>query len=302
MKEIKTIVVGSAILSLIYEVSIENKPLNVTKSKSLKNLKFENFLASASYQAINFSYTFEDGYKAKFKIGKRIYEATITMMESQSSGNTSLGSLMLLIPLITASAYCFKKFGTITFDYLKESVKEVLDSSNTEDSIYIGKAILATNPSWLIEVKEYDLTKKGWIEEIKSKRAKPKDFMKVGEEFDLIAFEYCHDFKITFEESYPYFIEMLKKYDLNKAALATFVYLLSKKKDSHIYRKFGKEIAERIRSFAEKAIENYKDPLEVAKIIDFEFSNLGYNAGAIADLLVADLYLLFLLEGSKKYI
>jgi len=60
-------IVGSAILAMLYEVSVHPKPLNVTKIKSIGNLKFENFIATVAYNALTFYSAFIDGYSKKIQ-------------------------------------------------------------------------------------------------------------------------------------------------------------------------------------------------------------------------------------------
>ncbi|HLI46929.1 MAG TPA: triphosphoribosyl-dephospho-CoA synthase, partial [Geobacterales bacterium] len=252
--------------------------------------------------AMNFAHSFEDGYSGNFRIGKRIFEATKTMLSTQSAGNTSLGSILLLTPLITASSYCYRKNLKIDIENLRIAIKDVLENSSYKDSVNIGKAILLTQPTWLVNVKEFDLNNVSWIKEVRDKKAKPINFMEVAKEFDWIAYEYCSYFEITFNDSYPMLLKMLQKMELSKAALATFIYLMSKRTDSHIYRKFGKDAAEKVRKVASELLANKLSFEQIADKIDKEFEPLGYTAGTTADLLVASLYLLFLIEGSKKYI
>jgi triphosphoribosyl-dephospho-CoA synthetase len=295
-------IVGSAILALLYEVSVHPKPLNVTKIKSIGNLKFENFLATTAYNALTFYSAFRDGYVKRFRIGKRIYEATELMLKYQSQGNTSLGSLMLLIPLITSSALCFKESKEISIEKLRDCLKIVLDSSEPEDSIMICKAILLTKPKWLLKQEEFDITKKDWEREILEKKAKPREIMRSATQYDWIAHEYYTYYKITFEESLPLLLKYSNEESLNRACLRTFLTLLSKRIDSHVYRKFGYEIAERIRKFVDEKMKTKKDIEIIANEIDEEFSSLKINAGTTADLIVASLFLLFLTEDSRRYI
>lgn len=224
------------------------------------------------------------------------------MLKYQSQGNTSLGSLMLLIPLISASSFCYKEFKEINIENLRNCLKLVLDSSGPKDSIMICKAILLTKPKWLLKVKEFDITKKNWEKEILKKKAKPREIMRNAIQYDWIAHEYYTYYKITFEESFPLLLKYSNEESLDSACLRTFLTLLSNRIDSHIYRKFGYEIAERIRKSVEEKMKTNKDIEVIAEEIDKEFSNIKINAGTTADLIVASLFLLFLTQGSRKYI
>ncbi len=300
-QEIATRVVGSALLAMLMEISIHPKPLNVTRFKNIGNLRFENFLATISHLALPFHYAFRDGYKGEFKIGRRILQSTEIMMKSQSAGNTNLGSILLLVPLITASSYALKR-GELSLEGLKESIRTVLEKSKAIDSVLICEAILLTNPKWLIKIEsDFDITKEGWRERILRKDAKPKEIMAIASNFDWIAYEYVNDFKITLEENYPYLRSCLEKEDLQQSVTRTFLWILSRRKDSHIARKYGEEEAEKLREFVEKRMDK-RDIYEIAEEIEREFAKKGFKAGTTADLIVACLFLLFLLEGSRKYI
>jgi len=121
-------------------------------------------------------------------------------------------------------------------------------------------------------------------------------------QYDWIAHEYYTYYKITFEESFPLLLKYSNEESLDSACLRTFLTLLSNRIDSHIYRKFGYEIAERIRKSVEEKMKTNKDIEVIAEEIDKEFSNIKINAGTTADLIVASLFLLFLTQGSRKYI
>jgi len=297
-KEIERKILGSAILSIAFEANVYPKPLAVDRYSEIKGLRFENFLATASYLSIPFFYSIKDAFKNDLKLGKRIYEATLSMLASQSGGNTSLGSIMLLIPLITASAKVLSKSEKIEIEEIRNAVREILNSSSYKDSIYLCKAILITRPKWLLKVSKFDITKESWESEIRKEEANLKEIMKEAEEYDWIAFEYANDFEITCKENYPYFKKSYEDYgNANHAALKTYLWILSKRFDSHIYREYGKEKAEEIKKKAENYLKKLQIEGNIEKIAyEFkrEYENSNIVAGTSADLIVSTLFLSFL--------
>jgi len=296
-KEKIRLILGSALLSMLIEVSTFPKPLNVDRFTALKNVKFENFLATTSYVSISYLDAILDGLKNRQNIGKRIYEATSAMLKFQSGKNTSLGTIMLLIPLITATAKSLQYKDEVTVEDVKENVKSILNSTTYIDSIWICKAILENRPSWLIKVDKYDILKEDWEDEIKKDNANVKMLMRNSQNFDWIAYEYCNDYSLTFNENYPFFKKALENYNnLNSSALKTFIWMLSRRIDSHIYRKFGYNIAETVRKNAEhyyKRIEKGEDVITVAAEFKETYLQSNINAGTTADLLAAVLFLSF---------
>lgn len=300
MKKLNEIA-AKASLAMILEAYADPKPLAVSKNLRLKNLSFENFAATATHLQGIFFNSCKDGYKGKQRIGFRIYQAVKKMLECQSAGNTSLGSIMLLIPLINATGKLISDGFELNLENLREKIKELLALSDHKDSIHICKAILLVNPKWLVKVEDFDITKEGWEEEIIARKANLKDVMRVGEKFDWIAYEYVNDYYITFNECYPYLKKIAEEENIEKAVAKTFLWMMARRFDSHIARKIGIEKAEEIRSFIEKIIEKFSLE-EVCKIVNERYLRLGIVAGTTGDLLVASIFLLLITEGTKKYI
>lgn len=287
-------ILGSAILSIALEAITYPKPLAVDRLSIVKGMSIENFLATASYISLSFYETIIDAFKNKPNIGKRIFEATISMLENQSKGNTSLGSIMLLIPLIYASTSTVMKEKP-DIETIKQNLSETLALTSYRDSIYFCKSILAIRPKWLVKVSKFDLTKENWTREIKEEKANLKKLLEEAKSYDWIAYEYCNDFEITFRENYPYFKKAFEDFkNINIASLKTYLWILNKRFDSHIYRKKGIDVAQTVQNRAKfyyERIEKGEDIISVAYNFKKEFENSDFVAGTSADLLVATLFL-----------
>jgi len=301
MKYLINKILGNSILSLLLEVSATPKPAGVDKINKFKNLNFENYLATTSYISYYYYLSIIDGIKGKFKIGKRIFEATKSMLENQTGGNTSFGSILLHIPLITSTSYYLYRNKTLNFENIRKTLSFVLNNCNEIDSIYICKSILLLKPKWLVKVEKYDITQRNWLKEIKEKKAKPKDIMKVAEEFDWIAYEYVNDYEITFNENLPAFLKFYEETkDLNKAIIKTIIWILSRRIDSHIYRTKGIEVAKYVMENAKesyKRIEEGEDILKESEKLRKKIEFYEANTGTTLDLISTCLFLaLFLIK------
>jgi Triphosphoribosyl-dephospho-CoA synthetase len=301
MKYIINKILGNAILSLLLEASATPKPSGIDKINKIKKLSFENYLSTISYISYYYYLSIMDGIKGKFKIGKRIYEATKSMMENQSGGNTSFGSILLQIPLITSTAYYLYRNKNLNFENIRETLGFILNNCNEIDSIYICKAILLLKPTWLLKVDKYDLTKRNWLKEIKENKAKPKDIMKVAEEFDWIAYEYVNDYEITFKENFPAFMKFYEEAkELNSTIIKTIIWILSRRMDSHVYRTKGFEVAKYIMENAResyKRIEKGENIFKESERLRKKIEIYEANTGTTLDLVTACLFLaLFLIK------
>jgi len=301
-REIVSNLLGCALLSLLLEVSSYPKPFGVDRFKSLKNLRYENFLSTISFISFPIYNAILDGIFKNFKIGKRIYEATYLMIKNQSAGNTSFGSILLLFPLISSSAYYLandKKVMLENLEELRDCVKYVLEHTTWKDSIYVCKSILLLKPRWLLKVNKYDITKENWQEEIKKDNANLKDIMKVAYEYDWIAYEYVKDFEITFKENLPYFIKTYNETkDVNETIIKTYVWNLSKRIDSHVYRTHGLNMALEILNKSKMIYENINKGYDIKKEIESlnkHFLEYNLNTGTTSDLISSCIFLATLL-------
>ena len=115
----------NAQLALLLEVAGTPKPGNVDRHRDLSDLRFEQFLAGAIGAGRGLELAAAGG-----PIGEA-FERAVAGMSTQRGGNTQLGCLLLLVPLVRAAT-----IGDLT----REGVDSVVESTTVEDAVAFYRA------------------------------------------------------------------------------------------------------------------------------------------------------------------
>lgn len=126
---------------------------------------------------------------------------------------------------------------------------------------------------------------------------------KISAKYDSISFEWIHNYPITFDIGYPYFIQQLKEInDVNIATVHTFLKILSKVPDTLIARKVGLDEAKRISIKAKEILKmgGLRTSYGKKKLWEFDKElqdpNHRLNPGTTADITAAVLAIVLLEE------
>lgn len=290
-------------LAMLLEVSAYPKPGNVHRTASFSDTKFEHFLASAIAIGEQFRKAAKRGImtsrgRIKFEeigIGKMIHDSVKNMMDWQRGGNTSLGIILLLLPLATAAGIVMNN-GDFSIKTLRESLKKVTKSTTCMDTIEVFNAIRIAVPGGLGKVQLYDLNDKNVEEKIQKERKSLFEIFQISSSYDSIAGEWVGDYSITFDIGYPYLCDCIRKnFDVNKTTVQTFLKILSEVPDSLISRKFGSSQAKEVTAKAKEILELGGITTEKGKNELYRFDNhlrsekLSVNPGTTADLTTSTL-------------
>jgi len=248
-------------LAILLEVSGYPKPGNVHRTADFPETRYEHFLASAVAIAPAFKKAAEQGIKVsegkidptEVGIGKIIKDAVDRMRWSQSGGNTLLGAIILLAPIAAATGMIANHF---SLPKLRENIKVIVESTTPEDAVDVYDAIALVNPGGLNKSSKLDVTDPASKKRIMDDRVTLLDTFEIASSYDSIASEWVHNYPITFDLGYPYFVRQLEETgDINTATVHAFMKILSEVPDTFISRKVGQAKAESISAEAGRILK-----------------------------------------------
>ena len=259
------------------------KPGNVHRGADFEDLTFADFALSA----VAIGPVIESQIDAPLgSLIRQAIEATRQVVNT----NTNLGICLLLVPLAKSI-----HGGKIS----QPNVVETLSQLTAEDSQEVYQAIRLANSSALGKQSQHDVLGEAPADLIAA--------MKIAEQRDLIARQYCNGFADLFEVVVPALRQHLAEHDeLSVAIVLTHLLVMSKYPDSLIARKCGQEIADQAALMADQAYEfclRHPQNREVV-IGDFDFwlRSDGHrrNPGTTADMICAAIFVC-LINGDIRF-
>ncbi len=248
-------------LAILLEVSGYPKPGNVHRTADFPETRYEHFLASAVAIAPSFKRAAEQGIKVseekidptEVRIGNIIKDAVDRMRWSQSGGNTLLGAVILLAPIAAAAGMISNSF---SLSKLRENIKVIVESTTPQDALDVYDAIALVNPGGLNKSKKLDVTDPESKKKILDEQVTLFDTFEIASSYDSIASEWVHNYPITFDLGYPYFVRQLEETgDINAATVHAFMKILAEVPDTFISRKVGQAKAESISAEAGRVLK-----------------------------------------------
>lgn len=295
-------------LAMLLEVSAYPKPGNVHRTRDYKETRFEHYLASSVASGPHFEKSAIRGRRVASgaillkngHVGHIIREAAIDTLNAQRGGNTSLGTLTLLIPIAFAAGMTGN--GTrLSISRLRSNLGKVLRSTTVSDSIAFYDAIKYAKPGGLGRVEVLDVQEEASKSEIQHGKMTLFEVFKLAADRDSICSEWVTTYKTTFELGYPYFDSQLKKSgNINEATVNTYLKVLSQIPDTLIARKAGRQeskwVSERALNIIEFGGASTNAGLKEIRKFDGELRKNGHllNPGATADIIAAILSLALL--------
>lgn len=249
------------------------KPGNVHRFADGHRMTAGQFLESADASAPLVSETGSS-------VGRRVF-AAVTATREKVGTNTNLGILLLCAPLAKAAESAGTSF--------RGDLQRTLDEMNTEDARDVFAAIRLTNPGGLGDAEEQDVREEPTVSLIEA--------MGMAADRDLIARQYTNGFADIFDGGLSAWKEATGRGEADMWP-TVFVYLhfLSSFRDSHIGRKHGIDLAEKVRKEAEEIRRmvmgetNLTRREEVLLSFDKRLKDGDINPGTSADLTVATLF------------
>jgi triphosphoribosyl-dephospho-CoA synthase len=221
--------------------------------------------------------------EAGASVGKRVLRATEASVAAAGL-NTNLGIVLLCAPLAKAA-------NETTFDVgLRRRLDVILSSLDEDDAADTFAAIRIANPAGMGKVEQGDLHSP-------PKRLTLLAAMRLAAERDRIANAYISAYTDVFDFALPIFQDAraLADHDWTLAVTTLHMALLAEFADTHIARKFGAEIAEKVRDDA-RVLRPQWAPIATAKSLpalqkfDAKLKHEGLNPGTTADFVVTTLF------------
>ncbi len=247
-------------LAILLEVSGYPKPGNIHRTADFQETTFEHYLASAVAIAPSFRRAAEQGIRvmegeidaSEVGIGNIIKDAVDRMLGSQSGGNTLLGAIILLAPIAAAAGMISNSF---SLSKLRKNIKVVVESTTPDDAVEVYDAIAVVNPGGLNKSKKLDVTDPTSKKKILDEGVTLFDTFEIASSYDSIASEWVHNYPITFDLGYPYFVKNLEETgNINTATVHAFMKILAEVPDTFISRKVGQTKAENISADAREVL------------------------------------------------
>ena len=294
-------IAGCLQLAMLLEVSAYPKPGNVHRAADFEETRYEHFLASSIGAGSHFREAARQGVLLSSKsirasevgIGAMIRDALLDVANWQHGGNTSLGSIILLMPISVAAGSVSRK-GLFTIDDLRSSIRITIESTTSKDTLALYEGIDIAKPGGLGEAPMFDARKTETKEIIARQNVTILDVFKIASAYDSIASEWVNNYHITFDLAYPYFNEQMTHFtDINVAIVHTFLKVLSEVPDTLIARKIGEKKAREVSLEANRILRDGGLVSSEGKkrLTEFDSSlrtpNHKFNPGTTADLITA---------------
>jgi triphosphoribosyl-dephospho-CoA synthase len=263
----------NAQLALLLEVSGTPKPGNVDREREYEDLRFEHFMAGAvgAYDGLELAASGESVGLA--------FERAIAGMSRQQGGNTQFGAILLLTPLLAATAD-----GPLT----QGRARQVVEDTTVEDTVHFFRAfdhvdVAVDDPPEGMEPLD---VRRGSDAEpaIRERGITLGELMAESADVDGIAAEWTDGFTRTFEAAHG-----LQQSDgpVTNRASALFLALLASEVDTFVVTQHDTDTALEVRDRAQAVLEGEEDPYDLAG----EFVERGINPGTTADIVAGALFI-----------
>lgn len=260
------------------------KPGNVSPGRPFKDMKYEDFAASALAIAPVL------GQAGQRPLGETIREA-IRATRRWTPANTNLGIVLLLAPLARALLMG-------NGSPLRVSLEQVLSATSVTDAIDAYTGIREASAGGLGSVQGQDLSDQPTIPLL--------DTMKLAADRDSVASEYATSYAITFETALPA-LRDARGLGLpwREAVVETYLTVLAAYPDTLIARKCGREVAEEIsyRAAAIHKLGGVRNDAGRSALEQFDVElrdpHNRRNPGTTADLTCSAIFVALAVDGWK---
>jgi triphosphoribosyl-dephospho-CoA synthase len=256
-------IAGALELALLLEVSAYPKPGNVHRTRDFENTRFEHFLASAAALVPHFRLAALRGSKVaagsihsgELMIGERIKRAVESCSEWQHGGNTSLGAILLLIPISYAAGMVPSR-KALKAQEIRKNLRTVARGTNKVDAVNAYRAISHASPAGMGKVPELDIDDKDSLTRIRRQNISLFDIFRISSGYDTISSEWVRGFPVTFEIGLPFLVrELYATGDINTAVVDTYLTILSQVPDTLVARKLGIGRAREVSLMAKRVLK-----------------------------------------------
>ena len=287
----ETLTVGQRVCRAILEEASSIKAGNVHPQASFSNMTYRDFqvASEAIGQAIDASWH-------THSLGEIIF-ASVQAMAQAVSVNTSLGTILLMVPLTLCSESSFPSFAKQRNiqDYvwnpqrLQKCILGVIHESTHEDSQRIYEAIRIANPGGLGKVDSRDIAQAAPVSILQA--------MEQASSWDDVALQYANGYEQIIEWT-SRLIELASQHAKRTDAIRQLqIEILASRPDSLIVRKSGIDVGKQVQFRACEVLQSgrYASPAfeKAWRRFDEYLREDGHrkNPGTVADLIAATVFL-----------
>ncbi len=257
----------AASLACILEVCSYPKPGNISPVADFRDTRFEHFLASSIAIGPVIEKAAKKGILVglnkisleELLVGKYIHDCIVESKKWHRGGNTNLGIVTLLVPLVCGAAISKVKNNIIDIATLRQNVGKVMMSTTVKDAIYYYKAIKHIGFAGLGKVKNigsFNVLSSTAEKQLRDENVSLYQVMKKCSTWDNICKEWQTNMHITFQIGYPTLIKIYSKTkDLNISIVQCYLHILANYADTLIVRKNNYQIAKKISQKAKTALK-----------------------------------------------
>ena len=245
------------------------KPGNVHMFADGHGMVLQDFIKSADASSQVIATPF-------LSVGERILNAVKATWDAVGC-NTNLGIVLLAAPMMQAA---YSKDG-----FSQNNLQAVLRNLTVDDAVKAYQAISLATPAGLGEVQQYDVRQTPQITLLEA--------MQAAADRDLIAQQYANGYQEIFNFGVTTYQHYLAKWERSAwAVTAIYLAFLAEFEDSHIVRKYGGIVANKIQQEAKNHFqtftsqENPKLYQATLLVWDADLKKRGINPGTSADLTV----------------
>ena len=204
------------------------KPGNVSPGRPFRDMRYEDFLASAAAIGPAFLAAGEQ------PLGRTIRHA-IEATRRLTPVNTNLGIVLLLAPLARAAA--LRRPGEV----LADAARRIVSSTTVDDAVDAFGAIRLAAPGGMGKVRESDIADEPTVTLLEA--------MRLAADRDAVAAEWAHGFPVTFTVGAPAIARArMDGLGWDEAATEGFLAILAHQPDTLIARKLGLAAAREVQA------------------------------------------------------
>jgi len=278
------------------EVSAYPKPGNVHRLVDHGDTWFEDFILTSNVITYWLYRGAIRGYYKRYNrytIGDLIYRIVRDSMQITGGGNTCLGSSLLLTPLSLSIGELLRERNNIDInDLVRKACNIIQKYSTAHDTVMFYKAIRKASPSYLRKTDETHGYPNVWSpsyqEEIIGRNISLWRILQYSSKTDVVAKEIVSSYKESID-AMKFLNNRLANHGIwNRAVVETYLYLLSKIRDTVIARKYGLDLAENVMEFARHILDRVtganREWINIVMDFDKKLQSMKCNPGSIADI------------------
>jgi triphosphoribosyl-dephospho-CoA synthase len=237
-------------------------------------------------------------------VGALIVRCVEDAFSGLSRSNTILGSIILYVPLIVASANTIANTGSFRSRIVKRNLRRILEQTTVDDTLDFYRALhlnltsgvtARLEESWTDRHERYDIENPDVYQNIREDDLSLYELSMLAKNVDALSREYATGFGRVIDEVYPHLNNTVTGFeDIEEGIVEAFLWILSEHPDGLIAKKAGMERAQEVTATIQKALSetNAEAGLEAKlRMLENELSGNDnrLNPGSTADILSAAL-------------